>query len=130
MVQAFYMRLNEDNKTVAAMDLLVPKVGELVGGSQREERLDVGPPSTLTCNICSLSSAALIMQDGPVHLFGMNLGFFTASQSCWQSSKTAVDMSCNQSCSRHRIMWGAEDDRAVLALDKTILQPAISILVK
>ncbi len=39
--QAFYMRLNEDNKTVAAMDLLVPKVGELIGGSQREERLDV-----------------------------------------------------------------------------------------
>lgn len=41
LAQAFYMRLNEDNKTVAAMDLLVPKVGELVGGSQREERLDV-----------------------------------------------------------------------------------------
>ena len=35
------MRLNEDGKTVAAMDLLVPKVGELVGGSQREERPDV-----------------------------------------------------------------------------------------
>ena len=35
------MRLNEDNKTVAAMDILVPGVGELIGGSQREERLDV-----------------------------------------------------------------------------------------
>jgi asparaginyl-tRNA synthetase len=35
------MRLNEDDKTVAAMDVLVPKVGELIGGSQREERLDV-----------------------------------------------------------------------------------------
>jgi asparaginyl-tRNA synthetase len=34
------MRLNEDNKTVAAMDVLVPKVGELIGGSQREERID------------------------------------------------------------------------------------------
>lgn len=40
-IKAFYMRLNDDNKTVAAMDMLVPGVGELVGGSQREERYDV-----------------------------------------------------------------------------------------
>lgn len=40
-IKSFYMRLNEDGKTVAACDLLVPHVGELVGGSQREERLDV-----------------------------------------------------------------------------------------
>ncbi|WP_423363137.1 asparagine--tRNA ligase [Mycoplasma sp. P36-A1] len=39
-IKAFYMRLNEDNKTVAACDLLVPGIGELVGGSQREERYD------------------------------------------------------------------------------------------
>ncbi|MCF6775322.1 asparagine--tRNA ligase [Thiotrichales bacterium 19X7-9] len=38
-IKAFYMRVNEDNKTVAAMDVLVPGVGELIGGSQREERL-------------------------------------------------------------------------------------------
>ncbi len=40
-IKAFYMRLNDDNKTVAAMDLLVPGVGEIIGGSQREERMDV-----------------------------------------------------------------------------------------
>jgi asparaginyl-tRNA synthetase len=38
-IKAFYMRANEDNKTVAAMDVLVPNVGEIIGGSQREERL-------------------------------------------------------------------------------------------
>jgi asparaginyl-tRNA synthetase len=40
-IKAFYMRRNDDGRTVAAMDLLVPKIGELIGGSQREERLDV-----------------------------------------------------------------------------------------
>jgi len=40
-IKAFYMRLNDDQKTVAAMDVLVPRVGELIGGSQREDRYDV-----------------------------------------------------------------------------------------
>ncbi len=40
-IKAFYMRLNDDGKTVRAMDVLVPKVGEIIGGSQREERLDI-----------------------------------------------------------------------------------------
>ena len=40
-IKAFYMRLNDDEKTVRAMDVLVPRVGEIIGGSQREERLDV-----------------------------------------------------------------------------------------
>ena len=40
-IKAFYMRLNDDDETVAAMDVLVPRIGELIGGSQREERLDL-----------------------------------------------------------------------------------------
>lgn len=40
-IKPFYMRLNDDQKTVGAMDVLVPRIGELIGGSQREERLDV-----------------------------------------------------------------------------------------
>lgn len=40
-IKAFYMRLNEDDKTVRGMDVLVPRLGEIIGGSQREERLDV-----------------------------------------------------------------------------------------
>ncbi|MDR7992988.1 asparagine--tRNA ligase [Thermosynechococcus sp. TG252] len=40
-IKAFYMRLNDDGKTVAAMDVLAPKIGEIIGGSQREERFDV-----------------------------------------------------------------------------------------
>src|SRR5208283_2346798 len=40
-IKAFYMRVNDDDKTVAAMDVLAPGIGEIIGGSQREERLDV-----------------------------------------------------------------------------------------
>ncbi len=50
-IKAFYMRLNDDGKTVAAMDLLVPGVGEIIGGSQREERLDVLLSRMAECNL-------------------------------------------------------------------------------
>lgn len=40
-IKAFYMRMNDDDKTVRAMDVLVPRIGEIIGGSQREERYDV-----------------------------------------------------------------------------------------
>ncbi len=50
-IKAFYMRMNDDRKTVAAMDLLVPRVGELIGGSQREERLDVLQARMAECGV-------------------------------------------------------------------------------
>jgi asparaginyl-tRNA synthetase len=40
-IKAFYMRVNDDSRTVAAMDVLAPGIGEIIGGSQREERLEV-----------------------------------------------------------------------------------------
>jgi len=50
-IKAFYMRLNDDDRTVAAMDLLVPEVGEIIGGSQREERLDILQKRILELNL-------------------------------------------------------------------------------
>jgi asparaginyl-tRNA synthetase len=50
-IKSFYMRLNDDEKTVAAMDLLVPRLGEIIGGSQREERLDVLEHRIRECNL-------------------------------------------------------------------------------
>jgi asparaginyl-tRNA synthetase len=50
-IKPFYMRVNDDNRTVAAMDILVPGIGELIGGSQREERLDVLESRMEECNL-------------------------------------------------------------------------------
>ena len=50
-IKAFYMKANEDGKTVAAMDILVPKIGEIIGGSQREDRLDVLEKKILAMNL-------------------------------------------------------------------------------
>ena len=51
IIKSFYMRINDDQKTVAAMDMLVPGVGELIGGSQREERLDVLDARMAECGL-------------------------------------------------------------------------------
>ena len=50
-IKAFYMRLNDDEKTVAAMDVLAPGIGEIIGGSQREERLDVLDRRIVECGL-------------------------------------------------------------------------------
>jgi asparaginyl-tRNA synthetase len=50
-IKPFYMRCNDDGKTVRAMDVLVPRVGEIIGGSQREERLDVLTERLAECNL-------------------------------------------------------------------------------
>jgi asparaginyl-tRNA synthetase len=50
-IKAFYMKVNEDNRTVAACDILVPKIGEIIGGSQREHRYDVLKARCLEMNL-------------------------------------------------------------------------------
>ncbi len=52
-IKPFYMRVNDDDRTVRAMDVLVPKVGELIGGSQREERLDVLERRLAECHMAA-----------------------------------------------------------------------------
>ena len=76
-INAFYMRLNDDNKTVAASDLLVPGIGELIGGSQREERMDVLEQRMKECNLNPedyKSYLDLRKYGGVVHS-GFGLGF-------------------------------------------------------
>ena len=76
-IKAFYMRLNDDNKTVAAVDMLVPGIGELIGGSQREERLDVleNRMKELGMNIEDYAFYLDLRKYGGVKHAGYGLGF-------------------------------------------------------
>jgi len=75
-IKAFYMRLNEDGKTVAAMDVLVPGVGELIGGSQREERLEFLEKRIRECKLGEGYSWYLdLRRFGSVPHSGFGLGF-------------------------------------------------------
>ncbi len=76
-IKAFYMRLNDDGKTVAASDLLVPGIGELIGGSQREERLDLLEKRMQECNLNpeDYKSYIDLRKYGGVIHSGFGLGF-------------------------------------------------------
>ncbi len=76
-IKAFYMRLNEDGKTVAAMDVLAPGIGEIIGGAQREERLDVLDARMRAMNIDPehMSWYRDLRRYGTVPHAGFGLGF-------------------------------------------------------
>jgi asparaginyl-tRNA synthetase len=76
-IKAFYMRVNDDGKTVAAMDILAPGIGEIIGGSQREERLDVLISRMESMNISTseLSWYLDTRRYGTVPHAGFGLGF-------------------------------------------------------
>ena len=76
-IKAFYMRMNDDKQTVAACDLLVPYVGELVGGSQREERYDelVSRMNEMNIPLEGLEWYLDLRKDGGVKHAGFGLGF-------------------------------------------------------
>ena len=76
-IKAFYMRLNDDNKTVAAMDVLAPGIGEIIGGSQREERLDKLDQRLVECHLNPQDFAWYrdLRRYGSVPHAGYGLGF-------------------------------------------------------
>ena len=76
-IKPFYMRLNNDNKTVAAMDLLLPGIGEIIGGSQREERYDflVSRMKELNFNLDDYNWYLDLRRFGTVPHSGFGLGF-------------------------------------------------------
>ena len=76
-IKSFYMRLNDDGKTVAAMDILAPGIGEIIGGSQREERLDIldSRLSEMGLNPADYSWYRDLRRYGTVPHAGFGLGF-------------------------------------------------------
>ncbi|PCI63296.1 MAG: asparagine--tRNA ligase [Gammaproteobacteria bacterium] len=76
-IKSFYMRLNDDGKTVAAMDILAPGIGEIIGGSQREERLDVldSRLAEMNLDIADYSWYRDLRRYGTVPHAGFGLGF-------------------------------------------------------
>jgi asparaginyl-tRNA synthetase len=76
-IKSFYMRLNDDGKTVAAMDILAPGIGEIIGGSQREERLDVldARLAEMNLDIADYSWYRDLRRYGTVPHSGFGLGF-------------------------------------------------------
>jgi asparaginyl-tRNA synthetase len=83
-IKAFYMRRNDDNKTVAAMDVLLPEVGEIIGGSQREERLDVLEATLRSAGLDPAGYAQYLdlRRYGSVPHAGFGLGFERLVQFC------------------------------------------------
>jgi asparaginyl-tRNA synthetase len=65
-IKAFYMRLNEDGKTVAAMDVLFPGIGEIIGGSQREERLEVLKSKMKKCTLTNTNFGGIWILENSV----------------------------------------------------------------
>ena len=76
-IKAVYMRLNDDNETVAAADVLAPKIGEVIGGSQREERLDVLERRCLECGLAleHVDFYVQLRKYGTIQHAGFGLGF-------------------------------------------------------
>jgi asparaginyl-tRNA synthetase len=76
-IKAFYMRLSDDERTVAAMDVLVPRMGELIGGAQREERLDVLEARMVACGLdpAEYQHYLDLRRFGSVPHAGFGLGF-------------------------------------------------------
>ncbi|WP_269618559.1 asparagine--tRNA ligase [Zhongshania sp. BJYM1] len=74
-IKAFYMRMNDDEKTVAAMDVLAPGIGEIIGGSQREERLDVLERRMAEQGLNGLEWYRDLRRYGTVAHAGFGLGF-------------------------------------------------------
>jgi asparaginyl-tRNA synthetase len=76
-IKPFYMRVNEDRKTVAAMDVLFPGIGEIIGGSQREERLDnlIARMNELNMNAGDYEWYIDLRRYGTVPHAGFGLGF-------------------------------------------------------